>query len=270
MNVFDYCEKHTKEHHSLTYYLARLFGNRENIKYFFLFYSYLRIVDDLIDDQSKDNQEKIKYLDDQQAVLTEKVEDETDDLEKNIIREIIRFDRNYSGFLTKRILDMFEIFRFDINRLGKYVSRDELFRYYHLESEVSLLTILFFIIPSSKIKIYETVKIGVLSKVIHTIRDLDEDLSEGVINIPLEYKDKSNEYIEWIKTEIPKWIYSGRKGILQVNNMKYAIVCVVNYNRYLSEFYSAIDKVPGFLIKIFYGFKVILEIPVTVFKMKFQ
>jgi len=269
MNIFEVCEKHTREEHALTYFLAKLFGRRDCIKYFFLFYSYLRMVDDLIDDNAVEAEDKKKYLNKQDKILNGDFTSKPDSREVKIISALKEFDAKYEGFLTGNIQKMLKIFRFDLERKGAYITKDELFKYYYLESEASLSTILFFIVPAAEIELYDTIELGLLAKVIHTIRDLNEDLKQGIINIPQEYREHVHDYIAWVKKEYPAWVKDGRNGIVKVRNFKFALICIINYNRYLAEFHSKLNPGSGIFIRLFFLGKVMTEIPVVISKMVF-
>lgn len=241
MNIFNYAIKRTRQEHYLTYFLARLFGNRKIIDYFFLFYIYMRIVDDKIDDEIESNNLKLEYLRNQVELLNlpeSELDPETGSSEEKIIKVVKQFDRDYGNFVVKRIKRMMDVFKFDIERLGRRVPRSRLFKFFYIEARVSLEIILFFIIADPNPDIKQTIELGFTSKLSHVIRDLEEDLEEGIINIPAEYEGDRGKWLKEAVELIQEKNKIGYRGIFSVRNFRYGLVCLINTIRYKWELKS--------------------------------
>ena len=212
-----------------------------------------------------------KSLELQKKVLKEKDPSGLNGKEKEILEKLFLFDKQWDYFLTGKILKMISIFKFDVERIDHYVDIDTLFKYFYLESDVSLATIFFFIVPAKQIDILSTIKIGFVAKLIHTIRDLDEDSKEGIYNIPKEFKkDGIKAWVKFVRKKIREETRNGFRDIPRLGNFKYALVCIVNSNRYKWEFYSTLNPALGLLYRIYFFKKIFLDIFIISLRFLFE
>jgi phytoene/squalene synthetase len=226
----------TKAASHQTYYTIRLLVDRDRVQDAFRSYAYFRWVDDRLDSPSGSQQEKIEFINHQQALLEALYLEELQanlSPEEQMLGDLVGNDHEQNSGLQFYLRNMMNLMAFDAARRGRLISQRELSEYSHLLA-IAVTEALFYFIghqdpPPCSENRYNAV-FG--AHVVHMLRDAVEDIATGYINFPSEYIETEHISIEDMDSpSFRNWVYGraklahryfriGIKYIAQVKNLR--------------------------------------------------
>jgi phytoene/squalene synthetase len=166
-------------------YLLSLLLPRKARTLFWVWYAYLRWVDDTVDDGSGSQEDGCKFLDRQMQLLHELYEKKRPQLctEEEFLATLVAYDFGRGGMLQEPLREMLAAIRFDIERHGTPADHSELYRNYDREVSSYLFTIAYFCsapVTPTQLPAAEAAR-G--AKIAHILRDFIVDCREGQFNV---------------------------------------------------------------------------------------
>jgi phytoene/squalene synthetase len=260
-----------------TYFITWFFGYDNNHQKCFTFlvpkrrgklfwkvYVYFRWVDDIVDDMKISQDYKRKFLKQQRKFLdsvynSKKVNLEKLNYEEKGLYDVIKLYWNHKKAkeFKKHIYNMMWTFDYDVGRIGKHIKEKEFMKYSkYIGGAYAFVFMLIWDISKYEKK-YNSITKKEMGKtlkqlaenyahychLIHTLRDFDEDMKKGYINIP--YGKEKNKYLNYIKKVVIPAIDRFASEIDKyIDNKTLKIVL----NLYLKRFKKAIRiiKIEGF------------------------
>lgn len=204
--LFQKAEKITRKSKN-TYWMARLFFEKSTKPYFYLWYAYLRWIDDIVDsaDSKISKKEKLIFLE-QQTNLAREIHD---GVVKSEIRNEELFLISLDSKLLKTIFEVLMYANYDTRRRGIMQTEKRLNYYLEIEAE-SYVKIINYFCGSDDFLIGHHGSIG--SEWSHILRDFRSDIETNIINISKEDMEKfritnlSNtnnpNFKKWVKYKI--------------------------------------------------------------------
>jgi hypothetical protein len=197
------------------YWLARLFFEADTKSSFYLWYAYLRWVDDIVDSSDiKYSKEKKHIFLERQVTIVQKIYDSV--ITKNEVKNgelflipLISFDKNRDNKLQETIFGILSHLDNDAKRRGIVQTEETLD--YHLKVEAkSCVKIINYFCNSDDFLIgYQG---GIASEWSHILRDFCSDIETNIINISKEDMEKfritnpsntnSPNFRKWVKHKI--------------------------------------------------------------------
>ena len=184
----------TREGSKQAYYTARLMVDKDLVNDFNRAYAYFRWIDDIVDDTNQSYEKRITFIKRQKELIDRfYCNDRASNLssEEQIIADLISHDRSKDSWLQSYIRNMFAIIEFDIYRQGRLVTEQELDWYTERLGESVTDGIQYFIgngypYPDSDTRC----QAAQAAHITHLLRDMVQDMSDGLINIPKEYLEE--------------------------------------------------------------------------------
>lgn len=156
---------------------------------FWLWYAYLRVVDDTVDDSSRTKADRIAYLDRQIRLIHDCYMGvaASKSRESEFLSRLIQFDRAHGARFRASLDGMLAAIRLDGARDGNPITYSRLMSQYRLESESYLRAIA----AASELDVTASVpppghEAALGAKLAHVLRDLLEDVKNGRLNLSLE------------------------------------------------------------------------------------
>jgi phytoene/squalene synthetase len=181
----------TREGSKQAYYTARLMVDKDLVNDFNRAYAYFRWMDDIVDDASQSHEKRIAFIRRQKELVDrlyrkERMPDLTS--EEQIIADLISHDRYEDSWLQSYIRNMFAIVEFDTYRQGQLISEQELNWYTERLGESVTDGIQYFIGNGYPYPVNDTRCLAArAAHITHLLRDMVQDMNDGIINIPKEY-----------------------------------------------------------------------------------
>jgi phytoene/squalene synthetase len=166
-------------------YLLSLLLPRQARTFFWVWYAYLRWVDDTVDDGSGSQQDGCKFLDRQMRLLRDLYEKKRPQLcsEEEFLATLVAYDCGRGGMLQEPLREMLAAIRFDIERHGAPADHSELYRNYDREVSSYLFTIAYFCSAPATPTELPAAEAARGAKIAHILRDFTDDCSEGQFNV---------------------------------------------------------------------------------------
>jgi phytoene/squalene synthetase len=196
-------------HNWVTYLLSRFFLRTRERKASYKLYTYLRRVDDFIDESGVDKETCLQYIKEQRALVKDlygngKV------CRDHLLNQIIDHDRQNGRKFQECIDLMMDVFEFDAGRKHTVVSEAELHSYSLNLARAYTHFLVHFVAPGYQHTINDVV-LAHACHLAHMIRDLSIDNGLGYFNIaredikqfalkPGQYTN--GKYSQWLKKEI--------------------------------------------------------------------
>jgi phytoene/squalene synthetase len=215
----------TREASQQAYYTGMLLVDRAMKDDFYRAYAYCRWVDDVVDDASAPIESRISFIRRQKEIVAELFEGSCSfDLsaEEQMVADLIRPEQRTNPKLRSFVDNMLETIEFDAIRPGKYISDPEL-TVYSDRLGLSVTDGLQYFIGHGHP--YPEADNRVLAargaQVTHLLRDMHEDIADGIINIPGEYLEEHGitprdvnhaRYREWVKGRVELARQNFREG----------------------------------------------------------
>ena len=241
---------------STTTYLISLLLPRKHRRFFWLWYSYLRWVDDTVDRAAESRQHRCDFLDRQMELLRVLYEGKSPKLcdEEEFLGTLVAYDRGRGELLQQPLREMLVAMRFDIERERALADHAELHRNYEREVSSYLFTIAYVCavpVTPARIPGSEAAK-G--AKIAHILRDFIVDCADGQFNISrqeiaayrLELKSINTQITglagrRWVAVKVriaERQLSSGLQDVSQVGGARYRIIVailVAKYQTYLCQ-----------------------------------
>ena len=239
-----------KSAHTFTLVLAKVLFRREYKAYFFLWYGYFRWVDDQVDAPDRSPEERIRFIEDQRTYLDKcyqgGVDGSSGAREMDYITLLVDLDRSLNCPMKGAIYEMLEAIAFDALRIGrgKPPAKDRF--YESIEKEVSayLKIFHFFCAPEYDTELPQRPVEGIAGKIVHILRDLLEDLDDGVINIPEEdiqafgidlddpCSDSMRRWVHHQGDRAETYFREGKSQLHRYRSLRYKIAVVILCTKY--------------------------------------
>jgi phytoene/squalene synthetase len=253
----------TKSGSIQTYFTARLMVDKDLVDDFFRAYAYFRWIDDVIDVNSRTDDERITFISNQRQLidnLFQKVPSDSLCAEEEILRDLINNDRWEDSGLQSFIRNMFAIIEFDAHRKGRLISSEELEWYVNTLGRSVTDGLLYFIgngnsYPDSANR-YQA---GVAAHISHLLRDMHQDDADGFINIPGEYLElhginhedmNDPAYKAWVRERVNlarENFRDGKEYLNTLNNLR----CKIVGHWYCARFEVVLDTIEsdGYILR---------------------
>ncbi len=193
-----------KKHNKEAYLATKLFLRGEGAKLANLLYSYLRWVDDFVDNINIDRKEQKKFLLEQSKIidsLYKKNKPEIKNYFEGAISEVIKYDIKHGYGLNTVINKMFEVFVFDIKRKNTFPNFNDLNEYSKKIGDAYTRALLFFLAPTLPYREEYSIS-AYASHQVHLLRDFLTDKENGYFNISTEEIKKYNIKEDLIQDEL--------------------------------------------------------------------
>lgn len=263
----DLAQSITRSRSKQTYYTARLTVDRDLVSDFFRAYAYFRWADDIIDVTSTTDAERAAFIQRQRTLIEQLYRNEQPKLhapEEEILRDLIRHDREMESGLHSFIQNMFAIIEFDAHRKGRLIGQEELNWYSHTLAKSVTDGLQYFIghghpYPATSGRYLA----AIAAHIAHLLRDMLLDTAEGFINIPLEYLQAHNinpEDIEsepfraWVRARVElarRYFEEGRRYLDKLNVLR----CTIAGYWYCARFEGVLNTIErdGYILRQAYN-----------------
>jgi phytoene/squalene synthetase len=196
-------------HNWVTYLLSRFFLRTRERKISYKLYTYLRHVDDFIDESGADQDTCLRYINTQRTMVKELYENGKAHSD-SLLGEIIAHDRQNGRNFHECIELMMDVFEFDARRKHVEVPEPQL-RAYSLNLARAYTRFLVHFIAPGYQHTENDIRLAHACHLAHMIRDLSIDNDLGYINIAQEDIEHfglqpgtytNGKYSRWLKKEI--------------------------------------------------------------------
>ena len=194
-----------QSHNWVTSFLTRLYLRGVDRHYSHLLYSYLRSLDDFVDEKDRSRTDKEEFISRQRRII-ESVYGNPGLDPNSSIASIIRYDLDHGLKLKAPILRMLEIFEFDAGRKNTIVSFEALNNYSVTLGNAYTQILLYFLSPKYEYH-QENSLLAHACHQAHVLRDLKRDEKLGYINISKEEIAQYDIHMERIPDDnFQKWL----------------------------------------------------------------
>ncbi len=202
----------TKANSKQSYYTARLLVDKDLEDDCYRAYAYFRWVDDVIDVQFTTTEERIAFIQRQKELVACLYRCETfGDLtpEEDMVAHLICHDRCENSRLQSFIHNFLTVLEFDAQRRGRLISGDELDWYSSCLGRSVTDALQYFIRNGHKYPEAEhRCLAAIAAHITHMLRDFQDDISEGYINIPIEYLKANGISVAALREDqLRDWVY---------------------------------------------------------------
>ena len=238
------------------YYTVRFLADRDRTLDAYRAYAYFRWVDDRLDQLVSERNERLAFIERQQAVVERSYHSERpwSDLtrEERMLADLIESGNQDNSGLQSYISNMMAVMAFDANRRGRLVSERELDEYtQHLS--IAVTDALHYFIghtctpPQSESRYFP----AMAAHVTHMLRDTFEDYALGYFNVPCEVLASSGidprdvesaSYRDWVKgrVQLARSYFKAGAGYLdQVKSVR----CRLAGYAYMARFAGVLDAI---------------------------
>jgi phytoene/squalene synthetase len=216
-----------------SYLTARLLADRDLVDDCMRAYAYFRWADDKIDISLSCSEERTVFIERQKNLVNKLYRGlRPDDLspEEAMLADLISHDREPENGLYSFIHNFMSVIEFDAHRHGYIASRHALAEYTTRLATAVMDGIQYFIgndHPYPKTYYRNLAVTG--AHITHMLRDMLEDFSAGLVNIPAEYleaydihiKDVNNERFRlWVREQVGLARYCFQKGKTYIDSLE--------------------------------------------------
>jgi phytoene/squalene synthetase len=181
----------TRDSSKQSYFTACFLADRELVNDCLKAYAYFRWADDVVDEQSSSLEDRIAFIKRQKEIIADLYRrKQVDGLtpEEQLVADLIHSDKRENSGLKSFIHNFFAIIEFDAGRRGRLITQEELTWYATRLGIAVTDAIQYFVCntyayPDSKNRYFA----ATAAHITHMLRDMRSDISEGYINIPVEY-----------------------------------------------------------------------------------
>jgi phytoene/squalene synthetase len=229
--------------------------DRDLVEDFFRAYAYFRWIDDVIDVSSRSDDERILFIKRQRELIDQLYQKErVDDLtsKEEILADLIGHDRGEDSGLHSFICNMFAIIEFDALRKGRLIEQDELNWYLSTLAKSVTDGLQYFVgnghpYPDGRGKYLA----GEAAHISHVLRDMDQDIADGFINIPREYLEEHNithkdmdnpAYRTWVRESVELARDYFDEGKLYLDELE-VLRCKIVGHWYCARFEVVLDTI---------------------------
>jgi len=226
----------TKSASKQTYYTIRFFADRDRVDDAYRAYGYFRWVDDVLDAESSNQDERDAFVNRQVSLLEACYRGETpDDLrpEEWMLADLVHNDTEENSGLQTYLRDMMSVMVFDVQRRDRLITQAELTEYTRLLATAVTEALYYFIGHGDPSPCPEVRYLAVTAAhITHMLRDTYEDIETGYFNLPREILQargmapddvNSQAYREWVTNRVQmarRYFDRSRECIAQVKNLR--------------------------------------------------
>jgi phytoene/squalene synthetase len=238
-----------------TYYTIRYLVDRERVDDAYRTYAYFRWVDDRIDQPQSQLAERSAFVERQRALMNCLYHGQTPldlTVEEQMLVDLVHSDREMNSGLQTYIRNMMSVMVFDAYRRGRLISQKELNEYTRWLATAVTEAMHYFIGHCCASPHNETRYLAVsAAHIVHMLRDAQDDIRDGYINIPREYLEShhiaagdvnSDAYRMWVKSRVElarNYFKIGVRYLSQVQNPR----CRLAGYSYTARFTQVLDAI---------------------------
>ena len=186
----------TRESSKQSYFTACFLADKDLVDDCLKAYAYFRWADDVVDELSQSRSERIAFITRQKELIFDLYSNgRVNGLspEEGMIADLIQSDTRENSGLKSFIHNFFAVIEFDAQRKGRLISQEEL-AWYATRLGISVTDAIQYFIcneyayPDANTRYFA----ATAAHITHMLRDMRTDISEGYINIPVEYINEHN------------------------------------------------------------------------------
>jgi phytoene/squalene synthetase len=237
-------------------YLISLLLPRKERPFFWVWYSYLRWVDDTVDAVAQSRRKGCDFLDRQLELLWDLYGARTRDLcnEEQFLAALVAYDLGKGGRLQQPLSEMLAAIKFDIQRRGVLAEHDALYENFEREVSSYLFTVAYFCsVPVTPKKLPGAIA-AIGAKISHILRDFIADCADAQFNVSrqeieayrLDLKNISTEITggsgrQWVAAKVrvaERQLSTGldsAKGVESIRYRAIVAILVAKYQTYLHQ-----------------------------------
>jgi phytoene/squalene synthetase len=229
------------DQHTMTKIMVRVFLSKANFQFFALVYSYFRWLDDQIDGNEIDYDEKEKLLAQAYTVI-QTLKINSPEIPEKCLLEVLNYGKEKNLLIRSPVEQMTLAIEKDMRRVGQIPTTKELQQLGLLRvcSYLNMLKIL-----TGERELMDTPPdYGVACDEIHILRDFEEDYSRGIFNFSEDDIKKYGLYVNnlhdqswnlWFKdriTNVGILLQTGYIRLLKQKPSRYNGMCLLNLLKY--------------------------------------
>ena len=218
---------------------------------FFKAYAYFRWIDEVVDESTISDEERIHFIERQEILLKNLSEESLAPLcqEEELIIALINNSNKNTG-LKSYIQNMFEIIKFDAYRKGRFITKDDLTWYSDCLGKAVVDGLQYFI--GNGFPYFESGNrylAAIAAHITHLLRDTIPDISNGYINIPREFMKTENindldinSIKPWVKKRVDlarKYFQEGKEYISKIKVRR----CQIAAYLYCAQFEKILNTI---------------------------
>jgi len=216
-----------------SYLTARLLADRDLADDCLRAYAYFRWADDQIDICLSDSEDRSAFIERQKALIDQLYQNtRPDDLspEEAMLADLIKHDRTPESGLRSFIHNFMSVVTYDANRRGHIPSRHELAAYTTCLATAVMDGLQYFIGNGHPYPMRHDRNLAVTgAHVTHMLRDMLEDLSNGLVNIPAEDIKTYNiniqevnhvQFRQWVREQVELARYCFQAGKIYIDSLE--------------------------------------------------
>jgi phytoene/squalene synthetase len=238
--------KTLKNNNFEAYLATKLFIRGKKGRLANLLYSYLRWVDDFVDDINIDRAEQKDFLLGQSKIINSLYKKDKPKIKNHLekaVSEVVTFDIEKGCSLKSVIKEMFEVFDFDLKRKNSIPDFKEFNEYSKKIGDAYTRALLFFLAPTLNYREKYSIS-AYASHQIHLLRDFSRDKENGYFNISKEEINKYNikkdfsqdkAFTLWVKDKIENiksLFLEGKKTFAEIPILKVRLTGYLYCSRY--------------------------------------
>jgi phytoene/squalene synthetase len=228
--------KLTRQASKQTYYIFRLFADRDRLNQAYRSYAYFRWVDDILDAPAGSQEEKIAFAQRQRGLLNDLYQGVTPlDLNppEEFLVDLVQSDPDPESGLYLYLDNMMQVMEFDAGRRGKEISQEQLDHYVQ-DLAVAVTEVLHYLIghdqPGTQTEDRYHAVNG--AHITHMLRDALDDAQNGYYNIPGKYLREhqitafdvgTEAYRDWVCARVVlarEYFKTGRAYLSRLQNIR--------------------------------------------------
>lgn len=245
----------TSEASKQTYCIVRFLVDRDLVPNAYRAYAYFRWVDDCLDLRMAKRDERIAFVERQQALIDgcyRGVRPSNLTAEECLLTDLIESDQQANSGLQAYIRNMMAVMAFDADRRGRLISQLELMEYSRLLATAVTEALHYFIGHSSSSPRGEARYLAATgAHITHMLRDTEEDTAAGYFNIPREYLNtygitpwdmQTDAYRSWVESRVElarTYFAEGKAYLGQVENRR----CRIAGYAYIARFEPVLEAI---------------------------
>jgi phytoene/squalene synthetase len=250
-----------------SYLTARILADRAQADDCLRAYAYFRWADDRIDIALSGSEERVIFIERQKALIDSLYMGlRPDDLspEEAILADLIAHDRTPESGLRSFICNFMAVIAFDAGRKGRVASRDEMAAYTTCLAMAVMDGLQYFISNDHPYHRTPDRALAVTgAHITHMLRDMLEDLSAGLVNIPAEDLEahglgvndvNSERFRLWVREQVEMARYFFMEGKIYIDSLE-VLRCKLAGVWYCARFECVLNSIErdGYRLRIEYS-----------------
>jgi len=238
----------TKAASKQTYYTIRILVDRDRVDDAYRAYGYFRWVDDLLDSNPSNHDERKVFLERQKSLLESCYRGEPlreVSVQEQLLVDLIEHDQEKNSGLQIYLRNMMQVMEFDVYRRGRLILHSELNDYTRWLA-VAVIECIHYFIGHKDYTPHDGARYLAVSAahIVHMLRDTFDDAQLGYYNIPREILEgnnigvldiQSNAYRTWVKSRVQlarQYFKAGKDYFHRVQNVRCRLACFAYIARF--------------------------------------